>query len=107
MLLNKNGAGWDFQKLDIHFHYTIFQGNQRQNIWNAITPLDAHYNRMMIFSENEHPIDDFIAQHKKIITIIENKEIDQIENLLKEHILEPTRVAYGLPYLSDSIKDVN
>jgi GntR family transcriptional regulator, rspAB operon transcriptional repressor len=91
MLLNKNGTGWNFQKLDIHFHYTIFQGNQRQNLWDAITLLDGHYNRMMIFSENEHHIDDFIAHHKKLITMIENKEIDQIENLLREHILEPIK----------------
>lgn len=90
-LLNKSGAGRDFQKLDIHFHYTIFQANQRQNLWDAMTLLDGHYHRMMRLPENENRIDEFIAHHRKIITIIENKEPDKIENLLREHILEPIK----------------
>ena len=33
-----------------------------------------------------------IAQHKKMIDIIENKEIDQVEKIMREHILDPRKV---------------
>ena len=33
-----------------------------------------------------------IAEHKKIISIIENKEVDEIESVISQHIIEPTKL---------------
>ena len=55
-------------------------------MWAAIKRLGTHYNRIRVLSEIENRFDQAIAQHKKIITIIENKEVDQVESILREHI---------------------
>ena len=47
---------------------------------------------MRVLSEIENRFDQAIAQHKKIIAIIENKEVDQVEKILREHIMEPIKL---------------
>ena len=89
ILMVQKGTKWDFKKLDRNFHYIIFQGNQRKMMWEAITQLAAHYHRMTMLSQKEHDFYELIIDHKNIISIIENKEIDQVENILGKHILEP------------------
>jgi DNA-binding GntR family transcriptional regulator len=89
ILMVQKGTKWDFKKLDRSFHYIIFQGNQRKMMWEAITQLAAHYHRMTILSQKEHDFYELIIDHKKIISIIEKKEIDQVEYILGKHILEP------------------
>jgi GntR family transcriptional regulator, rspAB operon transcriptional repressor len=89
MWLAQKGTAWDFKKLDKNFHYIIFQGNQRKVMWEAITQLAAHYHRMTMLSQEENDFYELIIDHKNIISIIENKEIDQVENILGKHILEP------------------
>ena len=78
----------EFDKLDTSFHYKIFQGNQRENVWAAITRLGMHYNRMNMLSEMEHHFEQAVTQHQNIITIIENKQVDQVEGVLRAHIME-------------------
>ena len=58
-------------------------------MWDVITKLAAHYHRMTMLSQKEHDIYDMITDHKNIISIIEKKEINQMENILGKHILEP------------------
>ena len=89
ILMVQKGTKWDFKKLDQNFHYIIFQGNQRKMMWEAITQLAAHYHRMTMLSQKEHDFYGLIIDHKNIISIIENKEIYQVENILGKHILEP------------------
>ena len=105
VLLNQKGMEKDFHKLDTEFHYTIFEGNKKENVWAAIIRLGTHYNRMRVLSEMENWFDQAIAQHKKIITIIENKEVDQVENITREHIIDPIKLWKNLyhvdsPYFS-------
>ena len=38
-----------------------------------------------------HSFDEVIDQHKEIVRIIENKEIDKVENIVREHIIEPMK----------------
>ncbi len=45
------------------------------------------YHRMISFSN--HPFEHLVAEHKEIISIIENKEIERVENFLKKHIFQP------------------
>ena len=89
ILMVQKGTKWDFKKLDRNFHYIIFQGNQRKMMWEAINQLAAHCHRMTMLSLKEHDFYELITDHKNIISIIENKEIDQVENILGKHILEP------------------
>ena len=89
MWLVEKGTEWDFKKLDENFHYIIFQGNQRKMMWEVIAQLAAHYHRMTMLSQREDHFYDLITNHKNIISIIENKEIDQVEDIVEKHILEP------------------
>lgn len=104
MLLQQKGKVPELWKLNNHFHYIIFQGNQRENVWSAINRIGLHYNRMKVLS-NMDDYQHIISQHKNIITIIENKEVDQIENVLTTYIMEPIYIWRTLynnesPYIS-------
>ncbi len=103
VLLQQEGmeTEMDFHKLDTEFHYRIFKGNNKENVWAAITRLGTHYNRMRVLSEIENRFDRAVDQHKEIITMIENKEADQVEYLLNEHIMEPIKLWKKL-YQTDS-----
>jgi GntR family transcriptional regulator, rspAB operon transcriptional repressor len=92
-----------FHKLDTDFHHIIFQGNNRENVWGAIIRLSTHYNRMRLLSElEEHNLAKKVAQHKNIVNIIENKEVEKVESSVREHIIEPIKQWEAL-YDADSI----
>ncbi|WP_187393508.1 hypothetical protein [Bacillus sp. E214] len=42
-----------------------------------------------MISFSNHPFEHLVAEHKEIISIIENKEIERVENFLKKHIFQP------------------
>jgi GntR family transcriptional regulator, rspAB operon transcriptional repressor len=81
----------EFHELDNQFHRIIFQGNQKENVWKAIIRLSTHYNRIRLLSEIEHRYDLAIEQHKEIIQIIDSKQVDKVDDFIREHILEPTK----------------
>ena len=74
-LLGQIGVEREFHKLDKKFHQIIYFGNKRENVWDSITRLSTHYNRIRLLSEMAHSFDVVIDQHKEIVRIIENKEI--------------------------------
>ncbi len=90
-LLGQIGREREFHKLDKSFHHIIFFGNNRENVWDSITRLSTHYNRIRLLSEMAHSFDEVIDQHKEIVRIIENKEVDKVENIVREHIIEPMK----------------
>ncbi len=102
LLLQQEGMEMDFHQLDTEFHYMIFKGNKKENVFAAIRRLGTHYNRMRVLSEIENRFDNAVKQHKQIITMIENKEADQVEHLLTEHIMEPIKLWKKL-YQTDSL----
>lgn len=89
LLSGKRNMEPEFHRLDTEFHYTIFRGKNKENVWAAITRLGTHYNRMRVLAEMENAFDKAIVQHKQIIQMIENKEIDKVEELIRQHIIEP------------------
>lgn len=101
MLLDQKGMEREFHKLDTQFHFTIFQGNNKENVWAAITRLSTHYNRMRLLFEMEHTFREAVAQHKDIINIIEYGEVDKVENVVLQHIIEPIKLWDSL-YKDDS-----
>jgi GntR family transcriptional regulator, rspAB operon transcriptional repressor len=97
------GNAVEFHELDNQFHQTIFQGNQKENVWKAIVRLSTHYNRIRLLSEIEHRFDLAIEQHKEMIQIIESKQVNKVDDFIRNHILEPTKkwevlYAEGSPY---------
>ncbi|MBP3041929.1 FCD domain-containing protein, partial [Bacillaceae bacterium Marseille-Q3522] len=100
-LLNQKGVEREYHKLDTKFHYIIFQGNNKENIWAAITRLSTHYNRIRQLSEMERSFEEAIEQHKIIIQLIENKEADKVDQVVDKHIVEPIKYWRNL-YKPDS-----
>jgi GntR family transcriptional regulator, rspAB operon transcriptional repressor len=95
------GNALEFHELDNQFHRTIFQGNQKENVWKAIMRLSTHYNRIRLLSEIEHRYDLAIEQHKEIIHVIELKQGEKVDEFIRNHILEPTKTWKAL-YDDDS-----
>ena len=101
MLLRQKGVERDFHKLDTEFHHLIFQGNNKENVWAAITRLSTHYNRMRVLYELENQFNEAVDQHKEIIALIENKDVNQVDKILSEHIMDPIN-QWGKLYRQDS-----
>ena len=101
VLLRQKGEERDFHKLDTEFHHLIFQGNNKENVWAAITRLSTHYNRMRVLYELENQFNEAVDQHKEIIALIENKDVNQVDKILSEHIMDPIN-QWGKLYRQDS-----
>lgn len=91
LLLNEDAKALEFHKLDTEFHHIFFRANKKDHVWTSITRLSTHYNRMRLLFEMERNFDEAIIQHKKMIQMIENKEVKQVEMIVREHILEPMK----------------
>lgn len=88
----ENSEVIDFYKLDTQFHKILFQGMGKEHVWEAITKLSTHYNRVRVLSEIEHSYLRAFSEHKDILRIIENKEVDKVERILYNHIMKPTEL---------------
>ncbi len=104
-LIGRKESEREFHRLDTNLHHIIYQGNQKENVWGAITRLGTHYNRIRVLSEIQYSFDEAIAQHEIIVSIIENKEKDKVEEIVRQHILEPMKLWESLfskdsPYLN-------
>ncbi|WML54484.1 GntR family transcriptional regulator [Neobacillus sp. PS3-12] len=100
-LIGHKGVEQEFHKLDTNFHHIIYQGNKKENVWAAITRLSTHYNRVRLLSEIEQSFERAIAQHERFIQIIENKEVQKVDEVVKEHILDPIKT-WEVLYSDDS-----
>jgi len=100
-LIGQKGKERDFHILDKEFHHIIFKGNKKEHIWEAIIRISTHYNRMRLLSEIRHSFDEAIQQHMKIVEILEQKNCDQVEDIVRLHIIEPTKLWDDL-YKEDS-----
>ncbi|MBD3109139.1 GntR family transcriptional regulator [Bacillus sp. AGMB 02131] len=78
-----------FDELDDNFHSTIFHSHHRNNTWKAISQMASDYHRMFNLTRSEHCFEDSITEHKNILAIIENKEAERVEAVLRNHILKP------------------
>lgn len=103
-LIGCKGKEREFHKLDKEFHRIIFEGKKNENIWTAIMRISTHYNRIRLLSEMQHNFDEPIAQHAKIIEILETKDCDAVEGIVRQHIIEPIKhwddlFKEGSPYI--------
>lgn len=91
-LLGQQGKEKEFHRLDKQFHLIIFKGKNKEHIWEAITRISTHYNRVRLLSEMQHSFDKAIIEHGKIVEMIEQKDDAHIENIVREHIIAPTKL---------------
>lgn len=91
MLRDTQGKEREFHKLDNEFHSIIFHGLQKEHIWHSIHQLSTHYNRVRLLSELKYSFNKAIDEHHEIVNIIENKQTDQVEQIVYKHILEPKK----------------
>ncbi|MCQ6278800.1 GntR family transcriptional regulator [Bacillus sp. EB600] len=90
-LIGRKGYEREFHLLDTRFHHIIYQGNKKENVWAAITRLSTHYNRIRLLSEIQSSFDEVIAQHEIILKIIENREVEKVEGIVRKHIMDPIK----------------
>ena len=99
-LISTNENVQEFHQLDKQFHFLIFQENKKEHIWEAIMRLSTHYNRMRLLSEMNNSFNEAIKQHKDLIQLIENQDIEHVEQIAYQHIIEPKR--YWNQFLEES-----
>lgn len=78
-----------FHELDNAFHRLLFRGCGKEHVWDSITRLSTHYNRMRLLFETEHPFDEAIEQHRQWIELIAEGHVDAVERAVHEHIRQP------------------
>ena len=90
-LMSENENVQEFHQFDKQFHFLIFKENKKEHIWEAIMRMSTHYNRMRLLSEMNNSFTEAIKQHKNIIQLIENQDVEQVDRIAYEHIIEPKR----------------
>lgn len=88
-LQQRQGAASQFHELDNEFHSLLFYGCDKGHVWDSITRLSTHYNRMRLMFEIEHDFTQAIEQHISLIELIAERRVDEVELAVHRHIIEP------------------
>ena len=89
LIVNKEDNDIEFHRLDKEFHKLLFLGTNKVHIWESITSLSTHYNRMRLLSEMKSNKEQIVEQHKVYLDMIKNKSKDGIEEVIEGHIKSP------------------
>lgn len=76
-----------FLEHDLHMHQIWFEHTNKQYLWQQITRPQADYSRFIrldIIRANNVP--DVLAEHKEMLRIITEKDLDAIEPLISRHL---------------------
>lgn len=74
-------------KLDNEFHKIIYKTVNKKRVWDFIQQTNNHYNRIRLLDVIEKiNLEKTLAQHRKIIDIIINKDVDGIEEIVSQHL---------------------
>lgn len=79
----------EFHNLDNEFHRLLFEGVNKKHVWEAISNLSTHYNRMRLLAEMKLDKGFLVDQHINYLDIIKSKDKSNIERLIYEHIKSP------------------
>ncbi|NGZ76875.1 GntR family transcriptional regulator [Saccharibacillus alkalitolerans] len=88
-LRTRRGEAAAFHALDNEFHRLIFRSCGKEHVWDSITRLSTHYNRMRLLFEMEHHFGEAVEQHKEITEMIATGRTMQTEEQAYRHILAP------------------
>ena len=81
----------EFHNLDKEFHKLLFEGVEKNNVWESISNISTHYNRMRLLAEMKLNKEFLVDQHMTYLDIIKNKDKDAIEELVFNHIKAPVK----------------
>jgi len=90
LIVDKKNKEVEFHNLDKEFHRLLFKGVNKSMVWDSITSLSTHYNRLRVLSEMNINKQYIIDQHKRYLDIIKKNKIEEIEIIVIEHIKEPS-----------------
>lgn len=85
IIADMEGAEKEFHKLDNQFHELFFLGVNKINVWKSILNISTHYDRIRLLLDIESDKKKSVEQHREMLSIIKNKEIDKIEDILSSH----------------------
>ena len=75
----------EFSKLDNNFHELFFSGVNMERVWKSILNISTHYDRIRLFLDIESDKKKIVEQHREMLSIIKNKEVDKIGDILSSH----------------------
>lgn len=75
-------------ELDDQFHKILFEGCKKHRSWEMLHQMSHHFNRMRLlrFSESSLDWNIIISQHKEIFQLIKEKEPDEAEKRMVNHL---------------------
>lgn len=80
----------DYKKmfeLDEEFHRTIFAGCNKEKTWLIIQQMNVHFNRSrMLRLVTDYNWDGILLQHESIFIALQNKDAQEAEQLMEEHL---------------------
>lgn len=88
-----------FLNADLAMHYIWFKATDKLFIWNSLTKPQADYSRFIRLDiVGARNVPDVIEEHEELMRIIDEKDIDAIEPLLKRHLYGGVRRLGGKVY---------
>lgn len=81
----------EFHNLDKEFHKLLFEGIEKNNVWESISNISTHYNRMRLLAEMKLNKEFLVDQHMTYLDIIKNKDKGIIEEFVFNHIKAPVK----------------
>ncbi|WP_077624667.1 GntR family transcriptional regulator [Sediminibacillus massiliensis] len=74
-------------ELDDEFHRLLFEGTDKLKTWKMIQQMNAHFNRLRLLRlSSVLNWDIIISQHKEIFSLITNKNLEQAQFIIQEHL---------------------
>ncbi len=80
---------YEFFRLDNKFHQEIYREAGKENIWNSISAISTHYERLRLICAMEREgIDEPLKDHQEILAVIRNKPQDreEIYRVVESHL---------------------
>lgn len=77
-----------FVQSDNDFHQKLFELAGKARVWNHISSMNQHYMRFrfLLVRYNSDPIKLLYEQHKKMLTLLSNKDLNALLEYTTEHI---------------------
>lgn len=89
----------NFLNADLSMHYIWFKATDKLFIWNTLTKPQPDYSRFIRLDiVRARNVPDVIEEHEELMRIIDQKDIDAIEPLLKRHLYGGVRRLGGKVY---------
>lgn len=74
-------------KLDHQMHEVWFQATGKGYLWSRIARPDPNYSRLMrLDAKGANNFPDVLNEHLEMLHLIETKNVDQIESLMRKHL---------------------